>query len=227
MTSGDATWARRAAPRSRSRARRARRAAVVAVAALASLTGCAHHESLAVGEALTVGDGRVAPAIGVEAAEGTGSSSERGTSFVEARGRALLGGTRQQLGVLAGVSHLRWIGPSAPLWAGVSVGPGLEHFSGTVFFEAIAQARLGTGFVLGEASEPYAPLNPWGPEAVPRPRQPDLFGDLPSPRQVLRTRVLLTLAVVGDVDARFTRAPLYVASLMLGIARVEELRLLR
>lgn len=200
------------------------RVAASAPAVVAVLAGCAHHESLAVGEALTIGDGRLAPAIAVEIAEGSGSSSDRATSFVEARGRVLVGATRQQLGGLAGVSRLGWLGPRAPLWLAAGVGPGVERSSGTVLLDVIAQARLGTGFVLAEASEPYRPLNPWGVEADPFPRRPDLpWGALP-PAAVLRTRVLLTLTAVGDVDARFTRAPLYVASLMIGISRVEEIR---
>lgn len=192
--------------------------------AVAALPGCAHHESLAVGEALTIGDGRLAPAVGVEIAEGAGGSDEGATSFVEARGRVLLGATRQQLGALAGASRLVWLGPRAPLWIAANVGPGVEHFAGTVFLEAIAQARLGTGFVLGETTEPHRPFNPWGPEAEPFPRRPDAPWAAPAPAAVRRTRVLLTLAAVGDVDARFTRSPLYVASLMLGISRVEEIR---
>ncbi|MBX3200277.1 MAG: hypothetical protein KF850_39820 [Labilithrix sp.] len=199
------------------------RVAALAPAIVAALAGCAHHESLAVGEALTIGDGRLAPAIAAEIAEGTGTSGDGATSFVEARGRVLVGATRQQLGGLAGVSRLGWLGPRAPLWIAANVGPGVERFSGTVFLDAIAQARLGTGFVLAEASEPYRPLNPWGVEAEPFPREPHPWG-APRPSAVLRTRVLLTLAVVGDVDARFTRAPLYVASLMIGISRVEEIR---
>ncbi len=193
--------------------------------AFASLSsGCAHYETLAVGEALTIGDGRVSPALAVEAAAGSGSSSERGSVFTQTRGRGLVGPTRQQIAGFAGVSNLRWIGPRAPLWLHLDVGPGLEHYSGTIFFEAIAQARIGTGFVLGQVVEPYSPLNPWGPAAQPFPREPRPPGQLPAAPQVVRRRVLLTLALAGDVDARFTRDPLYVASLMIGIAHVEEIR---
>lgn len=198
------------------------RSLLLLAAALASLTGCAHHDALAVGEALTIGDGRLAPAVSVEVAEGTGSSSDRRTLFTEARARALVGPTRQQLAGLVGVSQLEWVGPRAPIWGALNLGPGVEHFSSTVFFEAIAQARLGTGFVLAEVVEPYSPLNPWGPEAEPWPMPKN--GELPTPRSTIRSRVLLTLALVGDIDVRFTRDPLYVTSLMLGISRIEELR---
>ena len=201
---------------------------IVGGLALATLsTGCAHYQTLAVGEALTVGDGRVSPALALEAAAGTGSSNERRSVFVQTRGRGLVGATRQQIAGFAGVSTLRWIGAEAPLWLHLDVGPGLEHFSGSFFFEAIAQARLGTGFVLGQVIEPYSPLDlPW-PEAQPPPRErADPFRAAwaaPSP-QITRRRVLLTLALAGDVDARFTRDPLYVASLLIGIAHVEEIR---
>ena len=181
--------------------------------------GCAHYDTLAIGEALTVGDGRVAPAVALEAAHGSGSSDDKGSVFTETRGRALIGPTRQQIAGLVGVSKLAWIGHRAPLWGGVGLGPALEHFSGTVFFEAVAQARIGTGFVLGESVEPERDFNPWGPEAEPWPRRPEL-----NSRRILRKRLLLTLAVAGDADARFTRAPLYVASLMIGLALLEEPR---
>jgi hypothetical protein len=191
-------------------------------------SGCAHYETVAVGEALTVGDGRVSPALAVEAAAGTGSSREGGSVFMQTRGRGIVGPVRQQVAGFAGVSNLRWIGQRAPLWLHLDVGPGLEHYSGTIFFEAIAHARIGTGFVLGQVVEPYSPINPWGPEAVPvarpLPRAPwreDLMAPTP---QIVRRRILLTLALGGDVDARFTRDPLYVASLMIGIAHVEEIR---
>ena len=189
-----------------------------------SSSGCAHYETLAVGEALTVGDGRVSPALAVEAAAGSGSSTDRGSVFTQTRGRGLVGPTRQQLAGFVGVSNLRWIGRRAPLWLSLDVGPGLEHYSGTILFEAIAQARIGSGFVLGQVIEPYSPINPWGPEAQPFPRQPWPPQQLPATPQVLRRRVLLTLALAADVDARFTRDPLYVASLMIGIAHVEEIR---
>jgi hypothetical protein len=39
-----------------------------------------------------------------------------------------------------------------------------------------------------------------------------------------RSRELLTLSLAGDIDGRFTRAPAFVALLMLGIALVEEPR---
>lgn len=203
---------------------------IVGGVALATLSsGCAHYETLGAGEAVTVADGRVSPALALEAAAGTGSSNDGGSVFTQTRGRALVGATRQQIAGFAGVSNLRWVGPRAPLWIHLDVGPGLEHYSGTIFFEAIAQARLGTGFVLGQIVEPYAPLNPWGPEAGPWPREPRPADPLrpqwlpPSP-QVVRRRLLLTLALAGDVDARFTRDPLYVASLLIGIAQVEEIR---
>ncbi|MBN9163350.1 MAG: hypothetical protein BGO98_17120 [Myxococcales bacterium 68-20] len=197
------------------------RSLLLLAVALASLTGCAHYDALAVGESLTIGDGRLAPALSVEVAEGSGSSSDRRTLFTEARARALVGPTRQQLAGLVGVSQLEWVGPRAPIWGALNLGPGLEHFSSTLFFEAVAQARLGTGFVLAEIVEPYSPLNPWGPEAEPWP-MPN--ADLSTPRSTIRSRVLLTLALVGDIDVRFTRDPLYVTSLMLGISRIEELR---
>ncbi len=190
--------------------------------ALTSLTGCAHYDALAVGEALTIGDGRLAPAVSVEVAEGAGASRDRRTLFTEARARALVGPTRQQLAGLVGGSQLEWVGSHVPIWGALNVGPGLEHFSSTLFFEAVAQARLGTGFVLAELVEPDTPLNPWGPEAAPWPVPKN--GEPSPPRSTIRSRVLLTLALVGDIDVRFTRDPLYVTSLMLGISRIEELR---
>ncbi len=196
--------------------------AICACAALSS--GCSHYETLGVGEALTVGDGRVSPALALEAAAGEGSSTDRGSVFMQTRGRALVGATRQQVAGFAGLSNLRWIGPRAPLWLHVDVGPGLEHYSGTILFEAIAQARLGTGFVLGQVVEPYSPWNPWGAEAQPWLRQPWPPEQLPATTRVVRRRVLLTLGLAGDIDARFTRAPLYVASLLIGVAHVEEIR---
>ncbi len=203
---------------------------------LASLgsAGCAHYETVAVGEALTVGDGRVSPALAVEAAMGTGSSRDGGSVFAQTRARGIVGPVRQQIAGFAGVSTLRWISERAPLWLHLDVGPGLEHYSGTLFFEAIAHAKVGSGFVLAQVVEPYAPLNPWGVEAhgAARPVAVDPLDPLAldsalASRHVLRRRVLLTLALGGDVDARFTRDPLYVVSLMVGIAHVEELRRLR
>lgn len=193
---------------------------------LAALSpGCAHYETVAVGEALTIGDGRVSPAVAVEAAAGTGSSNDRRSIFTQTRGRGLVGPIRQQIAGFVGVSSLRWLGQRAPLWLHLDVGPGLEHYSGTILFEAIAQAKIGTGFVLGQVIEPYSTLNPWGPEALP-PRARDPFTPppvWPTP-QVVRRRLLLTLTLGGDVDARFTRGPLHVVSFMLGIAHVEEIR---
>jgi len=201
------------------------RAFIPAAFALAALSSaCAHYEALAVGEALTVGDRRVSPALALEAAGGSGSSHARGSVFLQTRGRALVGATRQQIAAFGGLSNLRWIGRRAPLWLHVDVGPGLEHYSGTIFFEAIAHARAGTGFILGELVEPYAALNPFGAEAQPFPREPWLTQPLPAAPQVVRRRILLTLGLAGDIDARFTRDPLYVVALMIGVARVEEIR---
>ena len=201
----------------------------LATLVLAALSpGCAHYETVAVGEALTVGDGRVSPAIALEAAAGTGTSNDSGSVFTHTRGRGLVGVARQQIAGFAGVSSLRWIGQRAPLWLHLDVGPGLEHYSGTFLFEAIAQAKIGSGFVLGQVVEPYIPLNPWGPEAAvqarPFARDPLAPQPMPATPQVVRRRLLLTLSLGGDVDARFTRAPLYVVSLMLGVAHVEEIR---
>jgi hypothetical protein len=198
------------------------------------LGGCAHYDGLAVGEALTVADGRRAAALAVEVAEGSGQSSQKGSLFTEARGRALVSGPRQQLAGLVGVSQLCWIGSDAPIWWHVGIGPGLERASlrrgQTIFFDAIAQGRIGTAFVLGEEIAPYAyeELNPWGVEANPNPPPAQdleglLRGKVPG-RRFFRNRALLTLAIAGDVDARFTRDPLYVVSLMIGVARLEEVR---
>lgn len=142
---------------------------------LASLgsAGCAHYETVAVGEALTVGDGRVSPALAVEAAMGTGSSRDGGSVFAQTRARGIVGPVRQQIAGFAGVSTLRWISERAPLWLHLDVGPGLEHYSGTLFFEAIAHAKVGSGVVLAQVVEPYAPLDPWASKrTAPRDRSP-------------------------------------------------------
>ncbi len=203
--------------------RPARAEALAALVVLA--TGCAHYEQLAAGEALTVGDGRVRPAIAVELATGSGSSDDRRSVFTEARGRALVGPAHQQMAGLVGLSTVRWPGHDTPLWLHLDLGPGLEHTYGTILFDAIAQLRIGTGFVLAERVAPHHPIDPWGELRFQQmqhgndPRFRDLFRP-----EIERRRILLTLALAGDVDARFTREPLYVASLMLGIAHLEEIR---
>lgn len=191
------------------------------------LGACAHYGEVALGEALTVGDSRRAAALSLEVAEGSGSSNDSGSTFTETRGRVLVGVERQQLGGLFGVSRIHWIADRTPVWGHIAVGAGLEHLSlrggHTFFFEAIAQARLGTAFILGESSEPLPELSPWQVDNWDgRVRDPAIV--VPTTKRVLRKRVLLTLAVVGDVDARFTRSPLYVASLMFGLAFLEEPR---
>jgi hypothetical protein len=209
----------------RSRRRDSNRGSVLLLFALALLLGgCAHFTSYSAGSALAVGDGRRAGAVSLEVAEGSGGSTESSSTLAEGRARALVGIDRQQLSGVVGPSHLRWIGARTPLWTHLAVGPGLERlaFDGThtVFFEAIAQARVTTGFVLDEVWE--SGVGPFGVgEAALVPRDPRA---LQAPLRMSRRRTLLTVGLAGDVDARFTRAPLFVVSLMIGITLLEEPR---
>ncbi len=193
------------------------------------LAGCSTFSSVGAGPALIVGNHAREAGLVATAAVGEGTSGVdcpdapspawwprapctiRGSTFTETRARVLVARNHQQLGGLAGLSRLTWVGPSFPLWTGAGIGLGVEHGDDHVFIDAIGQAKLETGFVLHESSSTYS-SDFWGGG------QPTYPGDA---RRV-RSRRLLTLGLTGDLDARFTRAPLGVVQFTVGLTDLAE-----
>jgi hypothetical protein len=161
-------------------------------------------------------DRRPSGGVALEVGQGEGDTREDGsrTSFTDVRARLAVTEPRQQIALLWGLSRVSWHGARTPLWYGAGVGPGVERTRDNGFLEAVAQVRIGSGFVLDESRAPWhSPVeNIWEP---PRGRQ--------EPRHEMRTRRVLTLGVSADVDARFTRSPLFMMALMIGITSFDEI----
>lgn len=184
---------------------------VVVVALAAALAACTEYTTIAAGPTLVVApeERRPSGAIMVEAAEGGGTTRDDGrrSSFLDVRARVIVAERHQHLAALVGISGVSWHGRDTPLWYGAGVGIGGERIPDNGFFELTGQLRAGSGFTLAEKTSPLPTFGPWAT-------------GMPPPQ--MRRRSVFVLGLAAETDVRFTRDPMFVVSLLFGLATFDE-----
>jgi len=175
--------------------------------------GCSHIARAAAGPVVAYPDERPSYGGELRVQGGAGTSDAKSAAFLEVGGRLLVTERTQALGAGVGPAYLLWLGPSA-FRAAVMPGIGVERYLDKAFMNFSLHGSLGTALVLeGNVRRDRS----W--DFLP----PEAMGFPPDHRITLRrTRLLVTLDVTGNLDARTTREPLYGVGLLVGFARVSE-----
>ncbi len=182
---------------------------------LVTLPNCTKATRLGVGPVVAYpGDGAPSYGDALVLRRGVGTSDFESVGLLEYEARLLVTERTQAGSLGAGYAALRWLGPGL---AGVSLTPalGAERIDDKALFNAGLHGGASFGVTLDErVSERRA--RPW--MAMP---DADL-GDNARFIRVRRERSVLTLELMGSVDLRGTREPLYVLGLLLGLTWTHE-----
>ncbi len=177
--------------------------------------------SVGAGPAL-VTDGRARGAFAAEIRKADGSANESGAIFWDSRARALVADGHQSLaGTIGPVAVVGARDGNATLGrASIEGGFGLEHAHDKVFFDAVGAIHLGVGFVVDRHEARTS--SPFGDADFGAAWQAGMLHQPPRSQWFARTRTVLTLDVMTEINARFTRAPLGAFGLLVGVAWLEE-----
>jgi hypothetical protein len=182
---------------------------------LVALTDCTHATRLGVGPAVAYpGDGRPSYGDVLVLRRGSGGSDFESVALAEYEARLLVTERTQAASLGAGYAGMRWFGPGLGAFS-LTPALGAERVDSKTLFNAGLHGGASFGWQLDERVKEH-PRRSW--LAVP-----DLdFGDGARFVTVVRERHVLALELLGSVDLRGTREPLYALGLLVGLSFLEE-----
>jgi hypothetical protein len=179
---------------------------------LVALSDCTHATRLGVGPAVAYpGDGRPSYGDVLVLRRGRGDSDFERVGLVEYEARLLVTERTQAASLGAGYAGMRWFGPGLGAFS-LTPALGAERVDRKALFNAGLHGGTSFGWQLDERVNERT-ARPWL-------RMPDL--DLDHFVTIERERRVLTLELVGSVDLRGTREPLYALGLLVGLSFLHE-----